>query len=145
MGTELVTETSRKTSHLAAVVCHRTFHWTIILPIVLYGCETWSPSPKEKHILRLCESTVRREVLGPEKEEVRGERRKQHNEELHELYNSANVTMVIRLRSRDGQSTQHVWRTKMYADFWLRNLKKREYLKYRGVGGRIILKCALKE
>jgi len=53
---------------------------------------------RRKDILRLCESRVWREVLRPEKEEVRGERRKQHNEKLHGLYSSANITMVIKLR-----------------------------------------------
>ena len=51
----------------------------------------------QTYILRLFESRVRREVLGPEKVEVRGDWRKQHNEELHELYSSTNVTKVTRL------------------------------------------------
>jgi hypothetical protein len=54
----------------------------IILPVVLYGCETWSLTLKEEHWLRVCENRVLRSVIGPKRDEVTWEWRKLHNEEL---------------------------------------------------------------
>ena len=59
---------------------------TIILPVVLYGCETWSLTLREERRLRVCENRVLRRVFGPERDEVTGERRKLHNEELNDLH-----------------------------------------------------------
>jgi hypothetical protein len=55
---------------------------TIILPVVLYGCETWSLTLREEHRLRVFENGVLRRIFRPERDEVTGERRKLHNEEL---------------------------------------------------------------
>jgi hypothetical protein len=54
----------------------------IILP-VLYGCETWSPTLKEKHKLRVFENRVLRRIFGPKRDGVTGGWRKLYNEELH--------------------------------------------------------------
>jgi hypothetical protein len=59
---------------------------TIILPVVLYGCETWSLTFREEHILRVFENRVLRRIFGPKRDEVTGEWRKLHNEEFHDLY-----------------------------------------------------------
>jgi len=59
---------------------------TIILPVVLYGCETWSLTFREERRLRVFENRVLRRVFGPKRDEVTGERRKLHNEELNDLY-----------------------------------------------------------
>jgi hypothetical protein len=61
---------------------------TIILPVVLYGCETWSLTLREEHRLRVLENRVLRRTFGPNRDEVAGEWRKLHNEELHNLYSS---------------------------------------------------------
>jgi hypothetical protein len=61
---------------------------TIILPVALYGCETWSLTLMEEHRLRVYENRVLRRIFGPKRDEVTGERRKLHNEELHNLYSS---------------------------------------------------------
>jgi len=59
----------------------------IILPLVLYGCETWSLTLREEeHKLRLFENRVLRRIFGTKKDEVRGEPRKLLNEELNDLY-----------------------------------------------------------
>jgi hypothetical protein len=58
---------------------------TIILPVVLYGCETWSLTLREEHRLRVFENRVLRRIFGPKRDEVKGEWRKLHNEELHDL------------------------------------------------------------
>jgi hypothetical protein len=58
---------------------------TIILPVVLYGCETWSLTSREEHRLRVFESRVLKRLFGPERGEMTGEWRKLHNEELHDF------------------------------------------------------------
>ena len=58
---------------------------TIILPVVLYGCETWSLTLREKHRLRVFENRVLRRIFGPKRDAVTGEWRKLHNEELNDL------------------------------------------------------------
>jgi hypothetical protein len=59
---------------------------TIILPLVLYECETWSLTLREEHRLGVFENRVLRRIFGPKRDEVTGEWRKLHNEELHDLY-----------------------------------------------------------
>ena len=59
---------------------------TIILPVVLYGCEIWSLTLREEHRLRVSEKRVLRRVFGPKRDELTGEWRKLHNEELSVLY-----------------------------------------------------------
>jgi hypothetical protein len=58
---------------------------TTILPVILYGCETWSLTLREVHRLRVLENRVLRRIFGPRRDEVMGEWRKLHNEELHNL------------------------------------------------------------
>ena len=55
---------------------------TIILPVVLYRCETWSLTMREERRLRVFENRVLRRVFGPKRDEVTGQWRKLHNEEL---------------------------------------------------------------
>ena len=64
---------------------------TIILPVVLYGCEIWSLTLREEHRLRVFENRVLRGIFGPRRDGVRGEWRKLHNEGLNDLYCSPNV------------------------------------------------------
>jgi len=71
---------------------------TIILPFVLYGCETWSLTLREERKLRVFENMVLRRIFGPRREEVTGEWRSLHNEELSDLYSSPNFVRVIKLR-----------------------------------------------
>jgi len=71
---------------------------TIILPIVLYGCETWSLTLREERRLRVFENRVLRTVFGPKRDEVTGEWRKLHNEELSDLYSLPNIVRVVKWR-----------------------------------------------
>jgi hypothetical protein len=71
---------------------------TIILPVVLYGCETWSLILRDERRLRVFENRVLRRVFGPEKDEVTGEWRKLHNEELSDLYSLPNIVRVVKSR-----------------------------------------------
>jgi len=71
---------------------------TIILPVVLNGCETWSLTMREERRLRMFENRVLRRIFGPKRDEVTGEWRKLHNEELNDLYSSPNIVRVINSR-----------------------------------------------
>jgi hypothetical protein len=67
---------------------------TIIFPLVLYGCETWSLTLRDEHIMMVFENRVLRRIYGPKREEVVGDLRRLHNEELHNLYTLSNITRV---------------------------------------------------
>ena len=68
---------------------------TIILPVVLYGCETWSLTWK----LSMFENKMLRRISGPNRDKETREWRKLHNEELNDLYSSPNIVQVIKPRS----------------------------------------------
>ena len=71
---------------------------TIILPIVLFGRETWSLTLREERRLRVSENRGLRGIFGPKRDEVTGEWIKLHNEELNDLYFSHNIFRVIKSR-----------------------------------------------
>jgi hypothetical protein len=81
---------------------------TIILPVVLYGCETWSLTIREEHRLRVFENMVLRRIFGPKRDEVTGEWRKLHDEELHNLYSSPDI--IRQVKSKRMRWTGHVER-----------------------------------
>jgi hypothetical protein len=68
------------------------------LPVVLYGCETWSPTLREEHRLRVLENRVLRRIFGPKRDEIIGGWRKCHNEELDILHSSPNIIRMIKSR-----------------------------------------------
>ena len=80
-----------KISPAAIEICR-----TIILPAVLYGCEPWSLTLREERRLRVSENRVLRIIFGPKRDEVTGEWRKLHIEELNDLYSSPNIFRVIK-------------------------------------------------
>jgi hypothetical protein len=62
----------------------------------MYGCETWSLTLREEHRLRVFENRVLRRIFGgPKRDEVTGEWRKLHNEELHNLYSSSDIIKQV--------------------------------------------------
>ena len=71
---------------------------SIILPLLLYGCETLSLTFREERKLSVSENTVLRRIFGPRRDEVTGERRRLHNEELNDLYCSPSIVRVIKWR-----------------------------------------------
>jgi hypothetical protein len=70
---------------------------TIILPAVLYECETWSLTLREEHRLRVYKNRLLRRILGPKRDEMTGGWRKLHNE-LHGLYSSPSIISMIKTR-----------------------------------------------
>ncbi|KAJ4450411.1 hypothetical protein ANN_01835 [Periplaneta americana] len=71
---------------------------TVILPVVLYGCQTWTLTLREKQRLRVFENKVLRKIFGAKRDEVTGEWRKLHNAELHALYSSPDIIRNIKSR-----------------------------------------------
>ena len=71
---------------------------TIILPVVLYGCETWLFTLREERKLRVFDNMVLRRIFGPRRDEVTGEWRRLHNKELNDLYSSPIIVRVIKSR-----------------------------------------------
>jgi hypothetical protein len=71
---------------------------TIILPVVLYGCETWSLTLREEHRLSVFENRVLRRIFGSKRTEVMVKWRKLHNEELHDVSSSPSIIRIIESR-----------------------------------------------
>ncbi|KAJ4446810.1 hypothetical protein ANN_13508 [Periplaneta americana] len=71
---------------------------TVILPVVLYGCEAWTLTLREEQRLRVFENKVLRKIFGAKRDEVIGEWRKLHNAELHVLYPSPDIIRNIKSR-----------------------------------------------
>ena len=69
-----------------------------LIVIVLYGCEPWSLTLREERRLRVFENRVLRRVFGPKRDEVTGDSRKLHNEELSDLYSLPNIVRVVKSR-----------------------------------------------
>jgi hypothetical protein len=111
---------------------------TIILPVVLYGCETWSLTLREEHRLMVSENRVLRRVFGPKRDEVTGDWRKLRNEELHILYSSPNI--IRQIKSRRLRWAGHVARKgeEMYVyKVLMGKPEERDHLEDQGVGGRM--------
>jgi hypothetical protein len=113
---------------------------TIVLPIVLYGCETWSLTLKEERRLRLFENSVLRRIFGPKRDEVTGEWRKLHIEELNGLYSLPNIVRVIKSRRiRWGGHVARMVEEEVCTGFWWGNRRERDRWRDPGIDGRIML------
>ena len=91
------------------IIASDKIYRTIILPVVLYGCEAWSLTLREERKLRVFENMVLRRIFGLWRDEVTGEWRRLHNEKLNDLYSSVNIVRVI--KSRRMRWAGHVART----------------------------------
>jgi hypothetical protein len=80
----------------------------LLYKAVLYGCETWSFTLREELRLRVSENSVLRRIFGPKRDDVTGEWRKRHNEELNDLYSSPSIFQVI--KSKRMRWVEHVAR-----------------------------------
>ena len=109
----------------------------------MYGCETWSITLREERRLRVFENMVLRRIFGPERDEVTGECRKLHNEELNDLYCSPNIVRVI--KSRRMRWAGHVARMGESRGVYSVFVRERDHLEDPSVDGRIILRWNFKK
>jgi hypothetical protein len=82
-------------SHVLSKILRYKIYKAIVLPLLLYGCETWSLTLREEHRLRVSKNRVLRRIFGTKREKVAGGWRRLHNEEPHNLYASPNIIRVI--------------------------------------------------
>ncbi|KAJ4448759.1 hypothetical protein ANN_00150 [Periplaneta americana] len=101
---QLVTNSYSKLSKNLKVRIYKT----VILPVLLYGCETWTLTLREEHRLRVFDNKVLRKIFGAKRDEVTGEWSKLHNTELHALYSSPDI--IRNLKSRRLRWAGHVAR-----------------------------------
>jgi hypothetical protein len=84
---------------------------TIILPVILYGCETWSLTVREEHELRVFENKMLIRLFGPKRDRVTGGWRKLHNEELHNLYSWPSIIRIYKVEEDEvGRTCGTNWR-----------------------------------
>ena len=119
---------------------------TIILPVVLYGCETWSLIFREEHRQRVFENRVLKRIFLPKRDKMTGEWRKLHKPELNDLYCSPIVVQVIKLRRmRLAGHVARMGRAEKYTGFLWGNRKERDHLEDLGIDGRIKLRWIFKK
>ena len=114
---------------------------TIILPVVFYGCETWSLTLRGEHRLMVFENEVLRKIFGAKRDEITGEWRKLHKAELHVLYSLPNI--IRNLKSRRLRWAEHVSHMEQFRNAYRVLVGKPESKRRLGrpdVDGRNILK-----
>jgi hypothetical protein len=113
-------------------------HRTVVLPVVLYGCETWSLTLREEQRLRVFENRVLRKIFGPKRDEATGEWRRLHNEEFNDLYSSPNTIRIIKLRRMRWAGHVECMGEKVHTGFWWGDLREGDHLGDPCVDGRIL-------
>ena len=119
---------------------------TIILPVVLYGCETWSLTLKEDRRLRVFKNRTLRRLFGNKRDEITGVWRKLHDEELNDLYSSPNIVRVIKSRRmRWAVDVAHMRGRRGMYKVLVGKLMERDHLGDPGIDGKIILKWTFRK
>jgi hypothetical protein len=131
-------------SHLLSRNVKVKIYKTIILPVVLYGCGTWSLTLREEHRLRAFENRVLRRIFGSMRDEVMGEQRELHSGELHNFYSSPGIVKQIKLRRKRWVGhVVHMGGGETSTGFCWESLKEKDYLKGHGIDGRMRSKWTL--
>jgi hypothetical protein len=99
----------------------------MMFPVVLYGCKTWSLTLRDEHRLREFENRVLRKIFGPKRDEVTGEWRKLHNEELRDLYSSSSIIRIIKsMRMRLARHVAQMGRRGTLIAYWQESERERD-------------------
>jgi hypothetical protein len=117
---------------------------TIILPVDLYGYETWFLTLSEEHKLRVFEHRVLKRIFRKKRDEMTGGWRKLRNEELHKLCSSTSIIRMTKSRRMKwaGDVTR-MGRRGMYIGYWFESKKEKDHYYDQDSGGWIILKSIL--
>jgi hypothetical protein len=111
---------------------------TIILPVFLYGCETWSLTLREENKLRVFENRVLSKIFGPKRDKVTGEWRKLHNGELHNLHSSPDI--IRQIKARRMKWARHMacmGEGRKCAGIWWESPKEKDHFKDRSADVRM--------
>jgi hypothetical protein len=99
-----------------------------MVPVLLYGCETWSLTLREERRLRVFENRMLRKIFRPKRDEVTGVWRKLNDEELHDPYSSPTIVRVIQsIRMRWAGYVARMGKGEACTDFWWRNMRERDH------------------
>ena len=115
-------------------------HRTIILPGVMYGCETWSLLLRGERRLRVFKNRVLRRIFGPKRDEVIMEWRKLHNEELNVLYFSLNIVRAIKSKMKWTGHVARIGKRRGVYRVLVAKPEGKRALGRQGLDGRIILR-----
>jgi hypothetical protein len=107
----------------------------VILPVVLYGCETWSLKLSEERTPRLFENRVLGRILSPKRDESRGELTRVHNVELTKYYSLDKIK-----KNEIGRACGMYGRQENFKQTLVETPDEREHLEDLGMDGSIILK-----
>jgi hypothetical protein len=111
--------------HFRIYLC--VFNYVSNFSVVLHWCETWSLTLREEHRLRVFENRVLRRIFGPRRDEMTGDWRKLHNEELHNFYSSSNIIRMKKSRRmRRARNVARMGRRGMHIGYWWESQKERD-------------------